>query len=60
MLRATAWTAGLFAAGGVICHVFPAAWVEPLVLLVLGAVLLAVSAHRAPSEVEEESRREAA
>lgn len=60
MLRATAWTAGLFAVGGAICHVFSAAWVEPLVLLGLGTVLLAVSARRTPSQMEEESRREAA
>ena len=39
MLRAAAWTGGLFALGGGICHLFPGPWVEPLVLLGLGTTL---------------------
>ncbi len=43
MMRATAWTGGLFALGSVICHIFRAPWVEPMVLLALGITLLLVS-----------------
>ncbi len=43
MMRATAWTGGLFALGSVICQLFPAPWVEPMVLLGLGVTLLLVS-----------------
>lgn len=60
MLRAAAWTAGLFAAGSAICHVFPAAWVEPLVLLGLGVILLRVSARGGPIQNEDRESREAA
>ncbi len=43
MLRAAAWTGGLFGAGAAVCRLFPAGWVEPVVLLGLGVALLAVS-----------------
>jgi hypothetical protein len=43
MLRAAAWTGGLFAAGGTLCQLFPQTWVEPVVLMALGAALLVVS-----------------
>ena len=49
MLRAAAWTAGLFAVGGGICHVFTAPFVEPVVLLALGTALFVVSGRRAAS-----------
>ncbi len=45
MLRAAAWTGGLFAVGSAICHFFPESWVEPLVLLALGTALLVISAR---------------
>jgi hypothetical protein len=48
MLRAAAWTAGLFAVGGGVCHLFPGPWIEPLVLIALGSTLLFVSG-RAPT-----------
>jgi hypothetical protein len=48
MLRAAAWTGGLFALGGGICHLFPGPWVEPLVLLGLGSTLFFISG-RAPA-----------
>jgi hypothetical protein len=48
MLRAAAWTAGLFAVGGGVCHLFPGPWIEPLVLIALGTTLLFVSG-RAPT-----------
>jgi hypothetical protein len=48
MLRAAGWTGGLFALGGGICHLFPGPWIEPLVLIALGATLLFVSG-RAPT-----------
>lgn len=47
MLRAAAWSVGLFGVGLLICRVFPATWLEAPVLLVLGIVMLVVSA-RAP------------
>ncbi|BDG08199.1 hypothetical protein [Anaeromyxobacter paludicola] len=47
MMRATAWTGGLFALGSAICHLFPAPWVEPMVLLGLGVTLLVVSGRGA-------------
>ena len=47
MLRAAAWTGGLFAVGGGICHLFPGPFIEPLVLIALGSTLLFVSG-RAP------------
>ena len=50
MLRATAWTVGLFGAGTAIARMFPGTWTEPLVLLALGLAFLFVSrAHRAPT-----------
>lgn len=45
MLRAAAWTSGLFGAGAAISQMFPASWTEPAVLLALGAALLAVSSR---------------
>jgi predicted acyltransferase len=45
MLRVAAWTGGLFGAGAAISQLFPTAWTEPVVLLALGATLLAVSAR---------------
>ncbi len=45
MLRATAWTVGLFGAGTALCRTFPAPWLEPVVLLALGMALLFVSAR---------------
>ncbi len=47
MLRAAAWTGGLFAVGSGICHFFPGPWVEPLVLLAMGTTLFFLSG-RAP------------
>ena len=43
MLRAAAWTGGLFALGAGICHLFPGPFVEPLVLIALGTTLFFVS-----------------
>jgi hypothetical protein len=48
MLRAAAWTGGLFAVGGGLCQVFPQAWLEPFVLMALGAALLVVSGRSGP------------
>jgi len=45
MLRATTWTLGLFGAGTALTRVFASGWVEPLVLALLGAALLYVSAR---------------
>jgi hypothetical protein len=45
MLRAAAWTVGLFGAGMIICRLFPLAWIEPAVLFGLGVAFLAVSAR---------------
>jgi hypothetical protein len=45
MLRAAAWTIGLFGTGMLICTLFPAGWLEPIVLFGLGLALLAVSAR---------------
>ncbi len=47
MLRAAAWSVGLFGVGLLICHLFPATWLEAPVLLALGITMLVVSA-RAP------------
>jgi hypothetical protein len=47
MLRASAWTVGLFLVGGGVCHMFPGPFIEPLVLLALGTTLFLVSG-RAP------------
>lgn len=48
MLRAAAWTIGLFGAGMAICRVFPLPWLEPLVLLGLGFGFLVASARTGP------------
>ncbi len=45
MSRATVWTVGLFGAGTALCRMFPAPWLEPVVLLALGMALLFVSAR---------------
>jgi hypothetical protein len=45
MLRATAWTVGLFGAGTALCRTFSAPWLEPVVLLALGMAFLFVSAR---------------
>jgi hypothetical protein len=45
MLRAAAWTFGLFGAGMLICRLFPMTWIEPAVLFGLGIAFLAVSAR---------------
>ncbi len=45
MLRAAAWTVGLFGAGMIISRLFPLYWIEPAVLLGLGVAFLAVSAR---------------
>ncbi len=47
MLRAAAWTCGLFVLGGGIVQLFPGPFTEPLVLLALGTTLFLVSGHRA-------------
>ncbi len=46
MLRAAAWTLGLFGVGTSVVGLFPeSAWVEPIVLLALGIAFLYVSAR---------------
>jgi hypothetical protein len=45
MVRVAAWTGGLFGAGAMICRMYPTSWIEPVVLLALGATLLFVSAR---------------
>ncbi len=47
MLRAAAWSVGLFGVGLLICRVFPATWLEAPVLLALGVAMLVVSARPA-------------
>jgi hypothetical protein len=59
MLRAAAWTAGLFAVGGGVCHFFPGPWVEPLVLIALGTTLLVVSGRTPGAARHGEAAREA-
>jgi hypothetical protein len=56
MLRAAAWTLGLFGVGTSVVGLFPdSAWVEPVVLLALGVAFLYVSART--SVRERRSRR---
>ncbi len=43
MIRAAGWTMGLFSLGAGVVHLFPGPWTEPLVLIALGAALVAVS-----------------
>jgi hypothetical protein len=43
MLRAAAWTGGLFAVGCGVVQMFPGQFTEPLVLIVLGAMLVLVA-----------------
>ncbi len=45
MLRAAAWTVGLFGAGAMTCRLFPGTYTEPVVLVGLGAAFLFVSAR---------------
>ncbi len=45
MLRAAAWSVGLFGLGMLVCRIFPASWLEAPVLLVLGVTMLVVSAR---------------
>jgi hypothetical protein len=46
MLRAAAWTLGLFGVGTSITRMFPeSGWTEPLVLIALGIAFLYVSAR---------------
>jgi hypothetical protein len=45
MLRAAAWTGGLFGVGTAICGLFHQGWIQPIVLVALGAALLAVSSR---------------
>jgi hypothetical protein len=46
MLRAAAWTLGLFGVGTSVVRMFPrAGWVEPLVLMALGFAFLFVSSR---------------
>ncbi len=45
MLRAAAWSVGLFGIGMLICRLFPVAWLEAPVLLALGLTMLTVSAR---------------
>ncbi len=46
MLRAAAWTCGLFAVGGGVVHFFPGPVVEPVVLLALGMTLFLLSGRK--------------
>jgi hypothetical protein len=48
MLRAAAWTCGLFVVAGCVAHFFPGQFTEPLVLMVLGATLFLVSGRSRP------------
>jgi len=51
MLRAAAWTLGLFGVGTAIVRMFPeSAWIEPIVLLALGVAFLYVSARTSVRE----------
>jgi hypothetical protein len=46
MLRAAAWTLGLFGVGTSIVRMFPrSAWIEPVVLIALGVAFLYVSSR---------------
>lgn len=45
MLRAAAWSMGLFGLGMLVCRMFPESWVEAPVLLALGVAMLWVSAR---------------
>jgi uncharacterized membrane protein YdcZ (DUF606 family) len=45
MVRVAAWTGGLFGAGAIICQMYPTSWIEPVVLVGLGAAMLIVSAR---------------
>lgn len=45
MVRVAAWTGVLFGIGLTISHLFPTSWIEPVVLLGLGATMLVVSSR---------------
>jgi hypothetical protein len=45
MLRAATWAIGLFGLAMAMCRAFPAPWLEPMVLLALGVVMLWASAR---------------
>ncbi len=47
MLRAAAWSVGLFGFGMLVCRLFPVAWLEAPVLLALGVTMLVVSSRSA-------------
>ena len=55
MLRAAAWTGGLFGVAGGVVHFFPGQFTEPLVLLALGATLLLISGKRRAEPAGDES-----
>ncbi len=62
MVKAAAWTCGLFALGGGVVHLFPGPLTEPLVLIALGTTMLLVSgrptrAAPAPAPDAESSAR---
>ena len=46
MLRAAAWSVGLFGVGMLVCGLFPASWLEAPVLLALGVAMLWASARK--------------
>jgi hypothetical protein len=47
MVRAAGWCVGLFGAGAAISRLFPAPWMQPLLLVALGVAFLFVSRTRA-------------
>ncbi len=47
MLRAAAWSVGLFGMGMLVCRLYPATWLEAPVLLALGVAMLWASARKA-------------
>jgi hypothetical protein len=51
MLRAAAWTCGLFAVGAGVLHWMPAGgtWIEPVVLAALGIGLIVAGGRRGAS-----------
>jgi hypothetical protein len=55
MLRAAAWTVGLFALAGGVVQIFPGPFTEPLVLLAIGTTMFLVSGRGALATKAEES-----
>lgn len=51
MLRAAAWTCGLFSVGAGVVHWMPSSqsWLEPVVLAVLGLGLIIAGGKRSPA-----------